>query len=211
MTEWTYAMGMAATVAFAVTAVLAVSPRGIDVFGATVLGVITAVGGGTLRDLILDVPIFWAADQSYLWVAIVASLAAFRVGKLFTRAGVNRLLLHLDALGAALFGIQAVNKVWSLGFALPLGPIMLGVVTAIGGGLIRDVLAGRKNLVMTREIYAIPVLLGCTLFVAVLEWLPEYKLAGALAGFALSYGLRAAAIRWNLTVPAWLATEAKGE
>jgi uncharacterized membrane protein YeiH len=211
MAEWTYAMGLAATVAFAVTAVLAVSPKGIDVFGATVLGLITAVGGGTVRDLVLGVSVFWAADQTYLWVALVSSLAAFRLGALFTREGVNRLLLHLDALGAALFGIQAVNKVWNQSFALPLGPIMLGIVTAIGGGLIRDVLAGRKTLLMSRELYAIPVMLGCTLFVLVLEFLPDHKLAGAVAGFLLSFALRAAAIRWNLTVPGWLATEAKGE
>jgi uncharacterized membrane protein YeiH len=65
------------TAAFAVTAVLAVAPRGIDFFGATVLGIITAIGGGTIRDIILDVPVFWAADLAYIWVALAASLAAF--------------------------------------------------------------------------------------------------------------------------------------
>jgi len=200
---------MAATAAFAVSAVLAVSPRGIDFFGASVLGIITAIGGGTVRDLILGVPVFWAGDLSYIWVALASSLLAFRLGSSFTQRRMNSLVLYLDGFGAAMFGIQAVSKVWNLEFALPLGPVLLGIITAIGGGLIRDVLAGRENLVMSREIYAIPVMLGCTLYVLVLEYFPEYGAAGATAGILLSFGIRAAAIHWNLTVPAWLATVPK--
>ena len=74
------------------------------------------------------------------------------------------------------------------------GITVLGIVTAIGGGLVRDVLAGCQTLLMSRELHAIPVLLGCTLFVVVLEVAPEY---------------RAVAIHWNLSVPAWLATKPK--
>ena len=70
-------IAMAGTVAFAVTAVLALAPRGIDLFGACVLGIITAIGGGTVRDLILGVPVFWATDLSYIWVALAASIATF--------------------------------------------------------------------------------------------------------------------------------------
>ena len=152
---------MAGTVAFAVTAVLAVAPRGIDIFGVLVLGVITAIGGGTLRDVIIDAPVFWGTDLMYIWVAVAASLAAFSATSLFAKKEVYTLMLYLDALGVALFGVQATAKVWSLGFGLPLAPVLLGVVTAIGGGLIRDVLAGRQNLLMKRELYAIPVLVGC--------------------------------------------------
>ena len=68
---------MVGTVAFAVTAVLAVSHKGIDLFGASVMGIFTAIGGGTVRDLILDGPVFWAGDLSYIWVALLASIAAF--------------------------------------------------------------------------------------------------------------------------------------
>ncbi|MGB5733460.1 MAG: TRIC cation channel family protein, partial [Thiohalocapsa sp.] len=67
-------MQVAGTVAFAVTAVLAVAPKGIDLFGACVMGIITAIGGGTIRDLILDVPVFWANELSYIWIAFGASL-----------------------------------------------------------------------------------------------------------------------------------------
>jgi uncharacterized membrane protein YeiH len=206
-----YWIGIAGTVAFAVTAVLAVAPRGIDIFGVLVMGVITAIGGGTLRDVIIDAPVFWGVDLTYVWVAIAASFAAFSAHSLFTKKDVYTLMLYLDAAGAALFGVQATAKVWDLGFGLPLAPVLLGVVTAIGGGLIRDVLAERQNLLMKRELYAIPVLLGCIAFTLVLKYLPEQRLAGEVACGLGIFGFRAAAIHWNLSVPDWLATKTKAQ
>jgi uncharacterized membrane protein YeiH len=204
-----YWVGMAGTVAFAVTAVLAVAPRGIDIFGVLVMGVITAIGGGTLRDVIIDAPVFWGADLMYIWVAVAASLAAFSANSLFTKKEVYTLMLYLDALGVALFGVQATAKVWDLGFGLPLAPVLLGVVTAIGGGLIRDVLAGRQNLLMKRELYAIPVLVGCAAFALVLKYLPEHHFTGEVVCGLGIFLFRAAAIHWNLSVPDWLATKTK--
>lgn len=200
---------MAGITAFAVTAVLVLAPRGIDLFGAIVLGIITAVGGGTIRDLILDVSVFWAVDLNYLWVAIGASLVTFYADSLLTRKTIFRLMLYVDGLGAALFAIQTVDKCWAMDFGRPLAPIILGIVTAIGGGLLRDVLAGRQTLLMTRELYATPVLVGCALYVILLTWLPDYRSSGALVCIALVFVLRAAAIRWDLTVPQWLMTKPK--
>ena len=208
MESLSYWIGMAGITAFAVTAVLAVAPKRIDLFSATVLGIITAVGGGTIRDLILNVPVFWAADLNYLWVAIGASVTTFFADSLFTRKEIYRLMLYVDGLGAALFAVQAANKAWGLDFGRPLGPIILGIVTAIGGGLIRDLLAGRPNLLLTRELYATPVLIGCTLYTALLAYLPEYRSAGALACVVFIFVLRAAAIRWDLAVPEWLVSKA---
>ena len=200
---------MIATVAFAVTAVLAVAPKGIDLFGATVMGIITAIGGGTVRDIIMDQPVFWADDLTYIWVAVGASVAAFWAKSLFTRKEIYSLMLYLDGLGVALFAIQATHKVWNLHFGSPLGPVLLGIVTAIGGGLIRDVLAGRPTLLMQRELYAIPVLFGCALFVILLELLPEHRFVSAVVCALFIFGLRAAAIHWDLRVPDWLATTPK--
>ena len=207
--ELNYWLGMAGTVAFAVTAVLAVTHRGIDLFGACVMGIITAIGGGTVRDLILDVPVFWAADLNYVWVALTASVAAFEAHSLFTRKEVYGLMLYIDGFGAALFAIQAMDKVWDLGFGLPVAPVILGIVTAIGGGLIRDVLAGRKTLLMTRELYATPILLGCILYIFLLVYFPGYRVIGATACCLCIFGVRAAAIHWNLRVPEWLTLQLK--
>jgi uncharacterized membrane protein YeiH len=202
-------IAMAGTVAFAVTAVLALAPRGIDLFGACVLGIITAIGGGTVRDLILGVPVFWATDLSYIWVALAASIATFSAHSLFNRKEIHGLMLYLDGLGVALFGIQAVDKVWGLEFGLPLAPIILGITTAIGGGLIRDVLAGRETLLMSRELYAVPVMLGCTLYVVLLYLVPDYRFICALGCFFLIFAIRAAAIHWNLSVPDWMTMRVK--
>jgi uncharacterized membrane protein YeiH len=202
---------MAGTVAFAVTAVLALAPKGIDLFGASVLGIITAIGGGTVRDLILDVPVFWAADLNYIWVALASSIAAFSAHALFTRKEIYRLMLYVDGFGVALFAVQAVDKVWNLGFGLPLAPIILGVVTAIGGGLIRDVLAGRETLLMSRDLYATPVLIGCVLYVVLLYLFPEYRFVCALGCFITIFAIRAAAIHWSLSVPYWLTMRVRKE
>lgn len=206
---WTGAIGLAATAAFAATAVLAIARDSeIDLFGAVVLGLITATAGGTIRDLILGVPVFWAQEVVYVWVATGAALAAFYGRKLLAvrlRGGgqLYRAMLYLDGFGAALFGIQAAEKVWQLGFGLPVGPAILAVITAIGGGLLRDVLAGRQTLIMRPELYATPVLLGCIAFQAVLAHAPEHRVAGSIACIVATFAVRAAAIRWDLAMPAF--------
>lgn len=193
---------MAATVAFAVTAVLAIrADRDLDIFGATVLGLITAVGGGTMRDVILKVPVFWSIDLSYIWVGTAASILAFYGRRLFGVGEMYSLMLYLDGFGAAMFGIQATAKVWDLGFGLPAAPVILGILTAIGGGILRDVLAGRPTLLMRRELYAVPVCLGCIAFVGVLRYLPDLRYPGALICIFATFALRAAAIHWNLSMP----------
>ena len=202
-----YAIAMAATVAFAATGVLAVADRGIDLFGATVLGIITAIGGGTIRDVVLQVPIFWAEDLTYVWVALAASVLAFIGNRGLTRRRAYSLLVYTDGLGVALFGIQATDKVWDQGFGLPAAPVILGVVTAIGGGLLRDVLAGRQTILMSRELYAVPVFLGCFFYAVLLAWLPEERAMSALACIVFIFAMRAAAILCKLSVPVWLTTK----
>src|SRR5687767_5207527 len=91
------------TIVFAITGVLAVTRRGLDIFGAVVLGVVTALGGGTVRDLLLDVPVFWLENLPVLWAAILGALVAFWIAQAFQHA--YRVLLYLDASGAALFAV----------------------------------------------------------------------------------------------------------
>ncbi len=204
--QFSYWIGIAATVAFSVTAVLAIYDRGVDLFGAITLGFITAVGGGTIRDIILDVPVFWSIDLSYVWVGVGSSVAAFFARPLFARRHIYSLLLYLDGFGAALFAVQGAHKTLDLQFGIPLAPIILGVVTGIGGGLIRDLLAGRSTLIMSRDIYAVPLLLGSTLYVILAKMLPGYMTINGTICITATFALRAAAIHWNLQVPRWLLT-----
>lgn len=197
-----YWIGMAGIAVFAITGVLAVLPKGVDLFGATVIGMLTALGGGTLRDLILGVPVFWSIDALYIWVAIAASISAFWAKELFSRSEILRLILYLDGLGVALFSIQGTSKAWDLDFGLPVTPVVLGIVTAIGGGLIRDVLAGRPNLLMTsHELYLTPVAFGCILYAAALSTMPQMDALWAILAPLCIFGLRSAAIYWNVGVP----------
>ncbi len=195
---------MTGTVAFAVTAVLAVAPQRVSLFTACVMGTITAVGGGTIRDVITDQPVFWSIDPTYIWVALAASIAAFWAHRFFARGKVFQTMLYLDALGVALFAVQSVGIVWRLDFGLPVAPVILGIVTAIGGGLLRDVLAGRQTMLMNEEIYAVPVLLGTSVLVILMSIFPDLWEINSAIGFAIIFGIRAAAIRWNLRWPDWL-------
>jgi uncharacterized membrane protein YeiH len=196
-----YAVELIGTVVFAVTGVLAVSRRGLDVVGAVVLGLVTAVGGGTVRDLLMRYPMFWFEDVNYIWAALFGALVAFFLVALIHNA--RPALLYLDALGAALFAIAATDK----GLLDPVLPdpiaVILGVLTAIGGGLIRDVLANRPTLLMSRDIYATPILLGCSVYALLREYMPQFSYATAIA-VSLIFTLRAAAIWFHLEMPSWL-------
>lgn len=192
-----YYFEMLGTAVFAITGVMVVSRRGLDVFGAIVLGVVTALGGGTIRDLIIRAPIVWIEDFNYVWAALAGALIAFSTGRGFSTA--SRALLYLDGLGAAIFAVSAANKVLLLQMSAPVAVVM-GVLTGIGGGLMRDVLAGRPTLLMSREIYATPILFGCTVFVFLRQITPR---AGLIAVAAI-FGVRALAIYRHLEMPAWL-------
>jgi uncharacterized membrane protein YeiH len=195
-----YYFELLGTAVFAVTGVLAVARRGLDIFGALVLGLVTAIGGGTTRDVMIRAPIFWIEDFNYVWAALIGALLAFWIGPHFSST--HRTLLYLDGLGAALFAITATNKVLLLHLGAPTAVIM-GVLTGIGGGLARDVLAGRPTLLMSREIYATPILLGCTVFVLSH---PDHLPFGSsgLVAVVLIFGVRALAIHRHLEIPHWL-------
>ncbi len=201
MEHFSYLVALFATVTFSITGVLAASGARIDLFGVVVVGFVTAVGGGTLRDIVLDVPVFWIADASYLVAAVAAALLTFLLRDLVTRRAL--LLLYLDALGVALFAVSAVNKTLALELTAS-HAVVMGVVTGIGGGIIRDLLTGRPTLVMSRDLYATPILVGVSVQLALLAsgWVGAP--AAALIGGMVILVLRAAAIRFHLQMPRFL-------
>jgi len=196
-----YLVELIGTAVFAATGVLAVSRRGLDVMGAVMLGLVTAVGGGTVRDLVIRYPIFWFDNVYYGWAAVSVALIAFFLNAVVANA--VRTLLYLDALGAALFAIAAANKVLlDPALSAPVA-VILGVLTGIGGGLLRDVLAGRPTLLTSREIYATPIFLGCIVFVLLREFAADFAYAGFAAGSVI-FGVRALARWFHLEMPHWL-------
>jgi uncharacterized membrane protein YeiH len=146
-------------------------------------------------------PVFWFEDFSYIWAALVGGLVAFFLSALIQN--LQRSLLYLDALGAALFTIAAANKALIDPAFSPSVAVILGLLTGIGGGLLRDVLAGRPTLLMSRELYATPILLGCSVFVLLRELIPGFPHAAAV-GTTVIFVARAVAIWFQLEMPGWL-------
>lgn len=198
-----YVLEILGTAVFAISGVFAVTRRGLDVIGALALGIVTALAGGTIRDLIIAAKPFWIVDSNYLWAAAAGALVAFSLGELIRSS--QRGVLYADGLGAALFAVAAVNKTLSMQFPESVA-VMMGVLTGIGGGLIRDVLAGRPTLLMSRDIYATPILLGCVTLVALRHSAPDVPYSAAVA-VTIIFGLRAFAIYRHLEMPLWLTHE----
>lgn len=199
-----YYFGMIGIVAFSVTGVIAAGKRDMDLFSIVLLGVVTALGGGTLRDVILDAhPIFWIADITYLWVSVVAAIVTFFSVRLVSR--LLKIFIYLDTFGMALFTILAMEKALSLGTTYTVA-IIMGLVTGIGGGLLRDILTGRMPLLLGREFYATPALIGAGVYAFLSRFTPEISYPWAY-GVSIIIILRILAIHWNLYYPRWLTYE----
>lgn len=196
-----YYLGLFGIAAFAITGVIAAGRKGMDIFSIVLLGVVTALGGGTMRDIIIAADsIFWIADLSYLWVSVVASVMTFFLVRYVNR--VMKLLLFVDAFGLSLFTILATEKTLALGFSDPVA-VLMGVVTGIAGGMIRDILTGRMPLLLGKEFYATPALLGAIVFIILQHYLPVYEF-NRLFSIGLIFALRGSAIQWGLYYPKWL-------
>ncbi|HET9161804.1 MAG TPA: trimeric intracellular cation channel family protein [Caulobacteraceae bacterium] len=188
----------AAVFVFAATGALAAARNRHDIVTFGFFAAITGVGGGTLRDLLIGTPVFWVQRPDYLLVCLAAALAVWVFGPERFR---ERALIWLDALGLSAYCVVGAAKALSVGVGL-LPAIVMGVLTATVGGIIRDIVAQHPSVLLRREIYVTAALTGASVFV-VLEWLGVDKLAGGLAGFAAALLLRGCAIVWQLQLPAF--------
>lgn len=198
------AVEIVGTVAFAISGVIAVAARPLDWFGAIVVGVVTALGGGTIRGLILGVtPVFWIEEEVFLVSAVAGAVAAVPAVHALGHASARRLeesLRLIDAAGLALFAVVGSAIAIDLGFGSGTA-IVAGVVTAVGGGAIRDVLSARTPLILSGEIYATAALFGAAVFVGLFELTPiSEPLAGVVGGISI-FALRVLAIRRHWSLP----------
>lgn len=191
-------LDLAGTAVFAMAGALAAGRKQMDLFGAVVLGLATALGGGTIRDVTLSIhPVFWVADPIYIIVATAAALVAFFAARQVTGRG--RWLMVADAFGLALFTVIGTQKAMSVGAPATICVIM-GMMTGVAGGMIRDVLAGEIPLILRREIYATASLAGAVAYAVLSVWCPDAPCA-IVPAMLVTLGLRLAAIRWNLSLP----------
>ncbi|QIB67445.1 trimeric intracellular cation channel family protein [Kineobactrum salinum] len=183
---------------FAVSGALAAAEKRLDVLGFVLFGTITGIGGGTVRDLLLQTDqVFWIGNTTYLWVCIGASLATWFLAHLFE--SLRALLLWADALGLALFSVLGTQKAlaWDAPLLVAVG---MGMMTATFGSLIRDSLLGRPPVLLEPDIYVSAAALGALSYVAIVaqDWGREVALPVAVAA---AFALRAGAILFDLRLP----------
>ncbi|CAQ87761.1 TRIC cation channel family protein [Escherichia fergusonii] len=195
-----YWLDIVGTIAFAISGVILAGKIRMDPFGVLVLAVVTAIGGGTIRDMALDNgPVFWAKDPTDLVVAMVTSMVTLFLVR-HTRNVPHWILPVLDAIGLAAFVGIGVNKAFAAGIG-PVVAVTMGVITGVGGGIIRDVLAREIPLILRTEIYAVACMIGGMVHVTTLIAFSVPADTACLMGMAVTLLVRLAAIRWNLRLP----------
>lgn len=183
---------------FAVSGALAAGRKSLDLLGVVVIAAVTAVGGGTLRDVLLDRhPVFWVSEPLFLYVIVAAALLTVAYSRRYRPP--ERLLLIVDALGLALFTISGAQVAELAGWS-GIVVVIMGTLTGVAGGVIRDVLSAEIPLILRRgRIYATAAITGVIVYLVLQE--PIGRTAAALTGMACIALLRFAAILWNLTLP----------
>lgn len=186
------------TIVFAISGALAAGRKDLDIFGVIVLATVTAIGGGTLRDLVLGAtPVFWVTESYYL--AVIAASAVATVYLHRSRIFHQSLLLYADALGLATFTIIGFDKAYAMTGQYEIA-IMMAVVTAVVGGMVRDVLAGEIPLVLRKEIYASACLFGALLY-AGLDYINFDQSIAAAMVMSLVFVIRVLAFKYGFSLP----------
>jgi len=182
---------------FAASGALAAARKKLDLLGMVVIATVTAIGGGTLRDLLLGRALFWLVQPTYLYVILIAALGTVVYTRWFSPP--DRALAILDALGLALFtiiGARIAEGLEHKGVVV----VVMGTLTGVAGGALRDLLTGEIPLILRKgQIYATAAIAGVVAYV-LLQTVIDRTTAG-LAGMAIIAALRLGAIAWNWTLP----------
>jgi uncharacterized membrane protein YeiH len=192
------ALDLLGTFAFALNGALtALRVARLDIVGVVTLGMITALGGGIIRDVLLNVPPATFNDWRYLAVAAAGGLIAFAFGRRLER--LNTFITVLDAAGLSLFAVTGAGKALQLGLG-PAQAVILGAITGVGGGTLRDVLVRQVPSVLSSGLYAIPALIGATATVVV-TLLDVNGPATAVGAAALCFLIRMVGVHYDLDAP----------
>jgi uncharacterized membrane protein YeiH len=192
-----YAIDLLGTMVFAISGAMAGHRKGIDIFGATFMAFVTAIGGGSLRDVFLNVRPVWVEDGNYLlaifvgvFISVIANKQLYNLAKTLTL---------FDAIGIGFFTVVGTEKSLDFGSS-EIAAIMLGMFSASMGGVIRDVLINETPLILRKEIYASACLSGALLFV-LLHYLKFDNGWNAFLSATLVFMIRIISVRFNLSLP----------
>ena len=189
---------------FALTGALAAARDRHDLITFLFFAVVTGVGGGTLRDILIGAPVFWVGDANYLGICAAATFVVWFAGAQLERVSA---LNWIDAVGLSAYAVIGAGKALALGVQ-PTVAAAMGVLTACFGGVLRDVLANQPSILLKREIYVTAALIAAGLFVALVGLGLQPVWAGVI-GAALGFGVRAGAIHYGWRMPAF--GEKRGE
>lgn len=193
-----YAFELIGTFVFAISGALAIREKEHDLFGAGFTGFITAIGGGTLRDILLDsFPLVWIENVQILYAVFAGILAAFAFPKFLSK--LRKTFFFFDTLGIGLFTVLGVEKALSLGVRPEIAAIM-GMFSAVMGGVIRDTLTNEIPILFRKEIYASACLAGAVVYVG-LDYFGVERNYNLLISMALIVGIRFIAMKYKLSLP----------
>lgn len=203
-TQIIYALDLFGVAVFTISGSLAAGRKRMDVFGVIVLGLVTALGGGTLRDLLLDSrTIFWIGNRFYLLVVFITAVVTFIAVRVLTIP--KRGLLISDAIGLAVFTLIGTSKSLEV-INSDVIAVFMGIITGVAGGMIRDVLSAEVPLILRKEIYATAALCGSIIYVVTRHMnLPE--ILGVVLSMTATLLIRLAAIHWSLSLPVFIAKD----
>lgn len=198
-----YLLDMFGTAVFALSGVILASKHRMDPFGMVVLAMVTAIGGGTIRDMIIGAtPVFWVTDNNYLWIILLTCAVSITLIRRPWRLAWY-LLPVADAIGLAVFVAIGVDKSLDFG-APPIVAVMMGTLTGCGGGIIRDVLTREIPMVLQKEVYATACIAGGAVHTMLLA-IGTSVIPATVAGIVTTLAIRLAAIRWHLSLPIFAA------
>ncbi|MDC8003535.1 trimeric intracellular cation channel family protein [Aureisphaera galaxeae] len=191
------------TIAFAVSGALVAMKKRLDLFGIFIIAFVTALGGGTLRDILIDAPVTWMRDLTFVYVIVGATIVAI----IFRRKlnYVRRSLFLFDTIGIALYTVIGVEK----GIAADLPPLVciaLGTMSACFGGVIRDILCNEIPIIFRKEIYATACILGGTVYFLLLETSLSQDFIVFISG-GIVIAIRLLAVLFNLSLPSIYSAE----
>lgn len=185
------------TFAFAISGIRLASGENIDLFGAYVIGMLTAVGGGTIRDLLLGLTPFWLATPSYVLITLVSLVVVVIFQKQLVH--INDQIFLFDAIGLGFFTIVGIEKATMLGFPFWVAMFM-GVITGSFGGLLRDISLNQVPLILRKDIYAMASVAGGAVY-GILHWAGVQHIIVQVVGVAVVIATRVACVKYHVSLP----------
>lgn len=197
--SWVYIIDIIGTLVFAISGVLTAIRHKFDLVGSVIIGLVTAVGGGSLRDMLIgETPVGWMTDINYLYTVLLAVILTYlfevKIAK-WTKS-----MFLFDTLGLGMFTILGVQKTLGVGLSIPIA-LLMGAVSAAFGGVIRDVLTNEVPLIFRKEVYATACILGGLVFIA-LELFSTYTNLNMIIAMLTIMVLRYQSVKrgWSLHI-----------